>query len=159
MVPAAPSWWFRTEIWDVTDPSKPTKLTTVVDNLTGTHKSWWECDTGIAYLVATNSEEGWRGGNRLKIYDLSDPAKPVYIRDFGMVGTQPNASGASGRRHPRRDFCRAREEPGLHRLWDRQQRGGLDRGPEEAADRVQESAHADGSRVARAASGLHSHVA
>ena len=29
------------------------------------------------------------GGNHLKIYDLSDPAKPVYIRDFGMVGTQP----------------------------------------------------------------------
>lgn len=65
------------EIWDVTDPSKPAKLTTVVDNLTGTHKSWWECDTGIAYLVANNSKEGWAGGNHLKIYDLSDPAKPV----------------------------------------------------------------------------------
>src|SRR4030095_183550 len=26
--------------------------------------------------------------------DLSDPAKPVYIRDFGMVGTQPNAGGS-----------------------------------------------------------------
>ena len=72
-------------------PAKPSKLTTVVDNLTGTHKSWWECDTGIAYLVANNSKEGWTGGNHLKIYDLSDPAKPVYIRDFGMVGTQPNA--------------------------------------------------------------------
>ena len=77
------------EIWDVTVPAKPSKLTTVVDNLTGTHKSWWECDTGIAYLVANNSKEGWTGGNHLKIYDLSDPAKPVYIRDFGMVGTQP----------------------------------------------------------------------
>jgi hypothetical protein len=81
------------EIYDVTDPAKPSKLTTVVNNLTGTHKSWWECDTGIAYLVATNSKEGWTGGNHLKIYDLSDPAKPVYIRDFGMVGTQPNAKG------------------------------------------------------------------
>ena len=79
------------EIWDVTDPSKPGKLTTVVDNLTGTHKSWWECDTGIAYLVASNRAEGWRGGNHLKIYDLSDPTKPVYIRDFGMVGTHPHA--------------------------------------------------------------------
>ena len=47
------------EIWDVTVPAKPSKLTTVVDNLTGTHKSWWECDTGIAYLVANNSKEGW----------------------------------------------------------------------------------------------------
>ena len=64
------------EIWDVSDPSKPTRLTTVVDGLTGTHKSWWECDTGIAYLVANKSSEGW-AGNHLKIYDLSDPAKPV----------------------------------------------------------------------------------
>ena len=64
------------EIWDVTAPAKPSKLTTVVDNLTGTHKSWWECDTGIAYLVANNSKEGWTSGNHLKIYDLSDPAKP-----------------------------------------------------------------------------------
>ena len=28
--------------------------------------------------------------------DLSDPAKPVYIRDFGMVGTQPGATGSEG---------------------------------------------------------------
>jgi hypothetical protein len=80
------------EIWDVTVPAKPTKLTTVVDNLTGTHKSWWECDTGIAYLVANNSKEGWAGGNHLKIYDLSDPAKPVYIRDWGLPGSQPGAT-------------------------------------------------------------------
>src|SRR5206468_7904550 len=55
--------------------------------ISGTHKSWWECDTGIAYLVANNSAEGWKG-NHLKIYDLSDPAKPVYIRDFGLLGQQ-----------------------------------------------------------------------
>jgi len=82
------------EIYDVTDPAKPSKLVTVVDGLRGTHKSWWECDTGIAYLVANKREEGWHGGNHLKIYDLSDPAKPVYIRDFGMVGTQPGASAS-----------------------------------------------------------------
>jgi len=82
------------EIYDVTDPAKPTLLTTVVEGLNGTHKSWWECDTGIAYLVANRRDEGWTGGNHLKIYDLSDPAKPVYIRDFGMVGTQPGAAGS-----------------------------------------------------------------
>ena len=41
------------EIWDVTDPAKPVAAsTTVVDKLKGTHKNWWECDTGIAYLVS-----------------------------------------------------------------------------------------------------------
>jgi hypothetical protein len=40
------------EIWDVTDPLKPTRLTVVVNGLRATHKNWWECDTGIAYLVS-----------------------------------------------------------------------------------------------------------
>ena len=40
------------EIWDVTDPAKPSRLTVVVSGLRDTHKSWWECDTGIAYLVS-----------------------------------------------------------------------------------------------------------
>ena len=84
------------EIYDVTDPSKPSLLTTVVEDLTGTHKSWWECDTGIAYLVANKRSEGWANGNHVKIYDLSDPAKPVYIRDFGLLGSQPNATSFEG---------------------------------------------------------------
>jgi hypothetical protein len=84
------------EIYDVTDPSKPSLLTTVVDNLTGTHKSWWECDTGIAYLVGNRQSEGWIGGNHIKIYDLSDPTKPVYIRDFGLLGAQPGATSYIG---------------------------------------------------------------
>ena len=99
------------------------KLMTVVDGLTGTHKSWWECDTGIAYLVANKREEGWHGGNHLKIYDLSDPAKPVYIRDFGMVGTQPGASASDGGEGIHgADLGRSREEPRLHRLRHRQRR-------------------------------------
>src|SRR5438552_13690822 len=83
------------DIYDVTDKAHPTRLTTIVDGLTGTHKSWWECDTGIAYLVANKSAEGWKG-NHLKIYDLSDPAKPVYIRDFGLLGQQPGATSFQG---------------------------------------------------------------
>ena len=39
------------EIWDVTTPSAPSRITVVVSGLRDTHKSWWECDTGIAYLV------------------------------------------------------------------------------------------------------------
>jgi len=84
------------EIWDVSDPSQPTFVTTIVDGLTGTHKNWWECDTGIAYLVANNSAEGWSNENHLKIYDLSDPANPVYIRDFGLLGSQPGATDYIG---------------------------------------------------------------
>ncbi|MGZ5584442.1 MAG: hypothetical protein ACXWF2_15175, partial [Usitatibacter sp.] len=46
------------EIWDVSDPAHPSLLTTVVKGIKGTHKSWWECDSGIAYLVS--GVEGWR---------------------------------------------------------------------------------------------------
>ena len=46
------------EIWDVTDPANPSFLTRIVMGLRDTHKSWWECDTGIAYLVS--GVPGWR---------------------------------------------------------------------------------------------------
>ena len=79
------------EIWDVTDPAKPSRLTVVVSGLSNTHKSWWECDTGIAYVVSGDPD--WRTRRMTKIYDLSDPAKPVFIRDFGLPGQQPGATG------------------------------------------------------------------
>jgi hypothetical protein len=79
------------EIWDVTDPTKPSLLTTVVRGLKGTHKNFWECDTGIAYLVS--GEPQWRTNRMTQIYDLSDPTKPVFIRNFGLVGQQPGAGG------------------------------------------------------------------
>ena len=60
--------------------------------LKDTHKSWWECDTGIAYLVS--GVEGWRVRRMTQVYDLSDPLKPVHIRDFGLVGQEPGATGA-----------------------------------------------------------------
>ncbi len=79
------------QIWDVTDPAKPSLLTTVVEGLKDTHKSFWECDTGIAYLVS--GVDGWRTRRMTSIYDLSDPLKPVKIRDFGLVGQEPGATG------------------------------------------------------------------
>src|ERR1700687_3015861 len=79
------------EIWDVTDPAKPSRITVVVSGLRDTHKSWWECDTGIAYVVSGPPE--WRTRRMTKIYDLSDPAKPVFIRDFGLPGQQAGATG------------------------------------------------------------------
>ena len=79
------------EVWDVTDPARPSRLTVVADGLSGTHKSWWECDTGIAYLVS--GVPGWRTRRMTQVYDLSDPARPRFIRDFGLPGQQPGATG------------------------------------------------------------------
>src|SRR3989449_9398298 len=90
------------EVWDVTEPAKPQKTSTVVTGLTSTHKNWWECDTGIAYLVSGDlakadplqlGPSGWRTWRMTKIYDLSDPAKPVFIRDFGLAGQEPGSTG------------------------------------------------------------------
>src|SRR5437870_3290556 len=79
------------EIWDVTDPAKPALLTTIIKGLNGTHKNWWECDSGIAYLVS--GIESWRVRRMTQVYALSDPAKPVFIRNFGLPGQQPGATG------------------------------------------------------------------
>src|SRR4029453_8417725 len=67
-------------------------VSTVIADLTSTHKNWWECDTGIAYIVAYKKEEGWRSRG-VKIFDLSDPVHPRYIRDYGVVGQEPGSSG------------------------------------------------------------------
>ena len=81
------------ELWDVTEPEKPALLTTVLDGLRGTHKNWWECDSGIAYLVSGGAPGGWRTNRMTKIYDLSDPARPRFVRDFGLVGQEPGSTG------------------------------------------------------------------
>ena len=79
------------EVWDLTDPAKPTRVSLVVAGLKNTHKNWWECDTGIAYLIS--GDPAWRTRRMTKIYDLSDPAHPVFIRDFGLPGQQPGSTG------------------------------------------------------------------
>jgi hypothetical protein len=78
------------EIWNVADPVNPV-LVTRLDGLKDTHKNWWECDTGIAYLVSGPTD--WRTKRMTQVYDLSDPAHPVKIRDFGLPGQQPGATG------------------------------------------------------------------
>ncbi len=80
------------EIWDVTAPERPTLLVTVVKDLKDTHKNWWECNTGIAYLISDGRPEGWRSKRITKIYDLSDPAHPVFIRNFALVGQEPGST-------------------------------------------------------------------
>ena len=80
------------EIWDVTKPDAPSFITRVSWDLKDTHKSWWECDTGIAFLVS--GVKTWRIRRMTEVFDLSDPTKPVKIRDFGLDGQQPGATGA-----------------------------------------------------------------
>jgi hypothetical protein len=105
---AAPNHWYllrhdgqtNQEVWDVTDPKKPTRLSVVISGLSGTHHDWWECDTGIAYTISQTPADGWHAsGSRqhIYIYDLSNPATPVFIRQFGLVGQQPDAAGAAAR--------------------------------------------------------------
>jgi hypothetical protein len=80
------------QIYDTTDPSNPVLLTTIISGLDATHKNWWECDTGIAYLVADKKSEGWHVNQHIKIYNLSNPVSAVYIKDFGLPGQNPNTS-------------------------------------------------------------------
>src|ERR1043166_9127451 len=79
------------EIWDVTDPGKPTLIARIGAALKDTHKNWWECDTGIAYLVSGLPD--WRTRRMTQVYDLSDPANPKHIRDFGLPGQEPGSTG------------------------------------------------------------------
>jgi hypothetical protein len=79
------------EVWDVTVPGRPERVAVVVDQLKGTHKNWWECDSGTAYLVSGLPD--WRTRRMTQVFDLSDPARPVFIRNFGLVGQQPGATG------------------------------------------------------------------
>jgi len=79
------------EVWDVTFPEKPARVSVVIDKLKGTHKNWWECDTGIAYLVSGLPD--WRTRRMTQIFDLADPARPAFIRNFGLPGQQPGGAG------------------------------------------------------------------
>ncbi len=79
------------EVWDVTLPGPPQRVAVVVDNLHGTHKNWWECDTGIAYLVS--GVPGWRTSRMTQVFDLGNPQQPVFIRNFGLPGQEPGAKG------------------------------------------------------------------
>lgn len=86
------------EIWDVTDPTAPKRLRVIISGLNATHHDWWECDTGVAYTISQTPTDGWHESGshqHLYIYDLSDPAKPVFIRQFGLPGQQPDAKIAA----------------------------------------------------------------
>ena len=81
------------ETWDVTKPRQP-KLLQTYGGFPVTHKMWWECSTGIAYMPGSLTVDGWRQKQSMVIVNWSNPAKPpVYIRTFGLPGAQPTATG------------------------------------------------------------------
>lgn len=90
------------DLFDVTDPASPEFISDIAE--TGyssrpesargnreTHKMQWDCETGIGYFNGT--AEGWRVTRLLMAFDLSNPEEPKHIRDFGLVGWQPDAEG------------------------------------------------------------------
>jgi hypothetical protein len=86
------------EVYDVTDVTNP-MLVSSIRNLRNTHKHWWECKTGIAYLPGSkNATYGlplWRQGQSMLIVDWKDPeSTPTILRTHGLPGGQPAPNGS-----------------------------------------------------------------
>ncbi len=84
------------EVWNVTNVSAPV-LVGAMRGLLNTHKPYWECKTGIAYLPGSlGASYGfplWRQGQSMLIVDWKDPAHPIYLRTHGLPGGQPSGTG------------------------------------------------------------------
>ena len=85
------------EVWDVTNPSAPSAAPiSEIRHIRSTHKLWWECNTGVAYLPGSKDASFglplWRTSQSMVIVDWANPAAPpVYLRTDGPPGAQPAA--------------------------------------------------------------------
>jgi hypothetical protein len=88
------------ETWDVTDPKNPKFLASTAQNpaigsMPVTHKLWWECKSGIAYLPGSRASDGYKQPQSMVIVDWKDPTLPPnYIRTFTLPGGEPGGTGA-----------------------------------------------------------------
>ncbi|HZX93055.1 MAG TPA: hypothetical protein VFE90_00955 [Myxococcales bacterium] len=104
------------EMWDVTNVSNPAPVAALKKSanspaIRSTHKDWWECKSGIAFMPGSRdvpAPNRWRTSQAMLIYDWSHPPAaalsgspipvltgyPKYIRTFGLVGAQPDGTGA-----------------------------------------------------------------
>lgn len=108
------------EVWDVTNPEKPSRITVILSGLNNTHHDWWECDTGIAYLIAQSASDGWKSDLHFYIFDLSNPAQPKFIRQFGLPGDQPTSTATVSCSVAPSDDCfesTANPPPGTHQIY------------------------------------------
>ncbi len=80
----------RQEVWDVTEPERPA-LVAQFGAFRSTHKNEWECTSGIAYIPG--SHDAFRASRVTHVYDLSDPAKPVFVRAFGLPDQLKESQG------------------------------------------------------------------
>src|SRR5207249_4130480 len=87
------------EAWDVSDvPRTAPTLVGAMRSIRNTHKLWWECKSGLAFLPGSKDVTGasrWRQGQSMVVADWSNPAAPRYIRTFGLPGGQPGSIGAT----------------------------------------------------------------
>ena len=123
------------EMWDVTDPAEPTRLNVIVGGLRDTHKSWWECDTGIAYLVG--GVVGWRTTRMAMIYDLSDPANPEVHSQFRLAGPAAGRARSDAGEPARPPLHRTQGQPRVLCLRQFQGRRSRNRRPRKTAKRSQ----------------------
>ena len=79
------------EVWDVTEPRAPTLVSTPLSGGNATHKNWWDCRTGIAYMVYDGRQLGWKSDRLVWVVDLSNPASPTIIRQYGLIGQEPTS--------------------------------------------------------------------
>jgi len=138
------------EMWDVTDPAKPSQMNVIISGLHNTHNAWWECDSGIAYLAGgpldwlshTMGKEQHDALSHAMIYDLSNPAKPVFIRSFGLPGQQTGSASpqlpvglhgtiSTGPKGNRVYFSNGDADDGVLEIVDREK---LLNGPKEPTD-------------------------
>ena len=124
------------EVWDVTEPAKPERVTVVVSGLRQHPQEL----VGVRHRHRAISSRAIRPGARrrmTKIYDLSDPAHPVFIRDFGLPGQQPGSTGPVPTELARADFARPESQPRVFRLRHRRERHRADRRSREAPERTE----------------------
>ncbi len=86
------------EMWDVTNVTAPVLLKSLT-GIRSTHKDWWECKSGLAYMPGSRdvpAPNRWRTSQSMLIYDWSNPHNglpPEYVRTYGVVGAQPDGTG------------------------------------------------------------------
>src|SRR5216683_2491869 len=85
-----------TSVVDVTDPARPRYLAHIPGAPGGSEQGGAQmarvCDRqSKTYLLRTIGNSVPNSGH--EVWDVTDPAKPVFVRDFGLAGQEPGSTG------------------------------------------------------------------